>query len=255
MFNYWQHPNYTIENANGLPLTERDADDEAMAAIPGGWAVYLDPAFRSGNRFRNRARTDGAIMAHEGNTDPAMTNLGGHPAINLTGAPLRVRANGALRPNAWTIWSVLNLEARTGDPQVLAMTRTLLDAPQMALRVGFSSGGGAVVVWSRGDFGAGAPVRHQRELGNGLSGRTALVMFTGGASGIHAYVNGQEVISAPNDTTPLSSGFASGDWDFFRGCRGVAGKTGALPVDLGARQNAHFRRAIERRMMSFYGII
>jgi hypothetical protein len=67
-------------------------------------------------------------------------------------------------------------------------------------------------------------------------------------------VNGQGVISAPDDTLALKAGFASEDWELFRGLRGIAAKTGALPVDLGTRQNAHFRQAIERRIMSTYGI-
>lgn len=250
---YHKIPGLKIENANGLPSVQQTEEGAAMRGIP-DWAAYVDPAYMSGNLVRNRARADGATMQLAAAVTPVLTSLQGRPAFNLGAQQLRVIANGALKPNAWTIFAVMNVGTTLGDPQIIAMSRTVVNDPQMSLRVGISNTGHAVYVWSRGAFGSGMPIRHQRELSESLAGNTALLMFTGGASGIHAYVNGKEVISAPSDTTPLSAGYASGDWEFFRGCRGIVGEAGGLGIDLGARENTHFRNAIETFLMDRYSI-
>lgn len=250
---YHKIPGLKIDNANGLPTVQQTAEGAAMRGVP-DWAAYVDPAYRSGNLVRNRARADGAAMQLASPVTPVMTTLAGRPAFNLDAQHLRIIANGALKPNAWTIFAVMNFGTTAGDPQIIAMSRTVVSSPDMSLRVGVSNSGHAVYVWSRGAFGSGQPIRQQRELAQSLAGRTALVMFTGGASGIHAYVNGQEVITAPEDTAPLSAGYAAGDWEFFRGCRGIVGEAGGLGIDLGARENTHFRKAIEQFLIARYSI-
>lgn len=260
MIRYQKISGITLEGNAGLPRVQITPEGRAMGAVP-GWSVFLDPSYSQINPqyIRNRAQPDGNDLVSDGSFE--YDEINGNTAFLMTneaGGMAHRPQKGNIDPDRWTVFFVgadMVATKPTAIPRIIAPVDDTLEG--VALNFGYNSTGAAIVLYEQAQFDPGNPIRLRYDPLTPLFVRESptLIMATFSVErGINIFDGGSLVKSEPNDTRPLTIAIGKEESRWFRFVRGKFGMCGLLNTDLSAPENTGHRRAIERFLMTKYGI-
>ncbi|MEG1203439.1 MAG: hypothetical protein RSD82_14850 [Comamonas sp.] len=243
--------------AVGGPSIVVTPEGKAMGHIP-GWKALIDPSYLVDTGTRNRALPSNILKGLDALTYGA---FGGNTAFTL---PPRSRSNGPIarfdmNPSAWTWFCVVKNEMVTpgGASYLLSPISSIVGGilPYIVLRTA-----GQVSVAS--ELPQVSTVYRVSADTAALSGSPAsLIMVTFSTSeGIKMFKNGALVAENKADKNALTDGYQSGNLQVMpAGATRASGSLllglqGLLDIDLGAAENAGYRRIIERFILAKYSI-
>ena len=236
----------SLPNASGRPVISLTPADKAIAHIP-GWQMFVDPDYIVGGKVRNLALPN-EIMEHGGVGFTTSTFANGEKAFDLSD-DRRIQPNIAFPTEAWTFFAVAKPSASDIGQRYVSAVNESSSPPAIEPSLGLTAGGGGVRTWSRGISDARASVTMS------LAGEEVYIMWTGSTrDGCRIYINGVELDHNAGATEPFNKNSGPGEWRCLYGVRGLVGMMGLLSIDLGWAENVGYRRALDRFLMSKYGI-
>ncbi|RUR51426.1 hypothetical protein [Vreelandella populi] len=237
---------------SSLPSIEITAEGRAMGAIP-FWNTMLDPNYVSGGKVRNRA-VKATLQENTDGTPPTFGEFpNGERAFSQIVTPLnRSAAATDMNPNRWTVFVVQRGDASAPASREVLRTVAGVGAGEFSPRMGINASGDRASIYKSS---SDAALRLGYTPESNYLNRTVLLMFTFSIErGLAIFENGELVASAPDDVQPLTAGYSAGEYAWHRQMAGLVGMAGLLDADLSAPENAGYRRAIERFLMTKYGI-
>lgn len=239
-------PGVEVPGSVAMPTIARTPEGLAMGGIP-GWTVLADPAYRTANAVRNRARPRAMMPA---NATMTAATLSGRPALEVTSTTPRLTSVTPMNPDAWTAFFVVktSIFGASGGRELIRANDidNILIGPRIAIRTN-----GTLAMFEN-------PSANVRLQGPTIpNDETCLLMGTSSIrDGLRLFIDGELVAANPDDTRPLNGGYGAGQYGFHR-ASSVAMQTGmfgVLDIDLGWPEHAGYRRAIEGFLLDFYGI-
>lgn len=256
MIKYMKVSGVTLKDSE-LPQVTLTPEGRAMGAVP-GWAFMIDPAYiplpvgGSGDTAFNRV--SGRMIFVDTGNSPEIVQENGNPMILAEGDNfLQTLGDVDINPEEWTVFSVIRgVDGRARNFIVLSEPGD--SDSGVSLSISYSANSGDLIVYEYANDAGGIPQRLSAPAGLN-DGSIKLVMVTFSVrDGLRAYVNGELVAYEPDDKRPLTHGYQAGEYRMHRRFRGYYGMSGILNADLGKDENTGHRRAIEKFLMSKYGI-
>lgn len=256
MIHYQRISGVTLEGSASLPTIQRTPEGEAMGAVP-GWNVLFDPSYSDSGGVRNRAQPNNTAPVTEGAVQ--IGDIAGADAFDLVDEMrLGGEFNAPLNPSAVTAFTVVESLRTSPINRHYPFTPIAHQDEQLSPVFAFAtvSGQASIVVYEHSLVdNPGAPQRLNHRFDGLLDASPHLVMWTASSeTGVSIWVDGQRVAHDANDTRPLEFGTEEGALRSFVSARGKFGMTGLLNIDLSAPENTGHRRAIEKFLMTKYGI-
>lgn len=250
MINYQIAAGFTLPQPNNLSRIVLTPEGKAMGGVP-GWNTMIDPAYLVSGSPLNRASGQLALVDGEA-TVGSFSN--GEPAFTYSGASYEIKPQNAISGSEWTLFSVLDLSLTSGSFNLIIPTITVDGVSQIGLRAAVIGSTGNLFVYP----GSGNNDPRLSTEGGLFNNRLTLVMITFSiTAGLAIWSDGNLIATAPTDKRPLTAGISSDQWSLFRRNQvdsGRVGMTGILNTDMSLPENAGYRRAIERFLMTKYGI-
>lgn len=256
MIKYQKVSGVTLDSSSGLPSITSTPEGLAMGSVP-GWAVFIDPDYSDGTSVRNRAIANTVPAL----SDPAdFTQINGQTAFNLTEVnPSQIESPGGdINPDRWTVFFVssdTSEHPNTTRQHVVTPYVAASDVVCLHISVVNTTSAVAVTIYENSERSAGQPYRLAHENSGLDSSDPSLIMCTFSIErGLSIFKNGEMVADEPNDLRPLNYGTKGDEYAMmmYRLCK--QGMAGILNTDLSAPENTGHRRAIEKFLMSKYGI-
>lgn len=239
----------SVEN-NDLPTITRTAEGLALGHIP-NWIALLDPAYRVGAGFRNRALPNNTLTPKTGVLGAgAFPNA--QPSFAVTSDSESV-STFDINPNQWTVFAVIHLQNNGigGARKILSPLSPNMGGIGMQIIIRTS---GQIVLYES-DTNEPIRITGPTLIDNAVN----LIMFTFSTDeGLKCYQNGTLFSAEPTDRRPLNQHYLAGTLDVFEGnpANGTLnyGLVGVLNTDLGKAENAGYRSAIVNFCKTKYGI-
>lgn len=253
MINYKKLPGKLAPQ--GAPGIVTTPEGLAMGHIP-GWAMLIDPGYLHGPRDLINRALPRNLATNPANDIPIDAFANGQPAVRpVTGQAMRVNTDVSINPDMWSIFTVARYVENNTGAKGLLINSSSEQSGVIAPQIGFSQGGSNAIIWENSMSTAGQPQRLNVEVGLAARTQPALIMFTFSVrEGLRTFVDGVQVGAAPDDKRPLKLGYQAGEWEMFRFLRSLWGMTGLLNIGLGWPEHAGYRHAIERFLMTKYGL-
>lgn len=236
----------SLPHATGRPVVSLTPADKAIAHIP-GWQMLVDPDYIVSGKARNLALPNN-ITGHYGSNFTTGTFANGERAFDLS-EDRRILPNIAFPTEAWTFFAVAKPSTSDIGQRYVSAVNESSSPSVIEPSLGLTAGAGGVRTWSRGISDARASVSMS------LADQEVYIMWTGSTrDGLRIYINGVELDHNASATEPFNKNSGPGEWRCLYGVRGLVGMMGLLSIDLGWTENTGYRRALDRFLMSKYGI-
>lgn len=254
MMRYQKLQGVNLDSSTTLPSINITPEGKAMGAVP-GWQMLIDPDYMVSGAPRNRALPNSITLTNMpidlGSFPNGQASL--HIDTYANGTTAITPQDVAFNKDEWSVFAVVREDAEQTSHTTLF--RSITDAPSglLSVRIGISSMGSGrqFSVWE------GTTTRRLvYPPEKPFAGRTVLLMVTFSIrDGLSIFTNGEKVASNPDDKRPLDQGDGAGEWRFrSTAVTADVGMMGVLSIDLSQPENTGHRRAIEKFLMTKYGI-
>ncbi|MGO3056994.1 MAG: hypothetical protein ACTID3_08690 [Halomonas sp.] len=246
-------------NSAALPVIQRTPEGEAMGAIP-QWNTLIDPLYIGipSDITPERTALDraaGVMMEATRSQSPHIPYVSDMLMQCIDGTYLQMRGEVDINPNEWTVFATIRPVVENRPRNFIVLSDPANSTDGISLSISYSAQTGDIVVYEYDTNESGQPQRLLVNAGLTDTQKTSLVMVTFSTThGLKVFVDGVLLGAAPDDKRPLTRGYSAGQYNYFRLFRGAFGMSGSLNLDLGAPVNTSYRRAIERFLMTKYGI-
>lgn len=261
MIKYQRVHGVEINASSTLPRLQVTPEGLAMGGVP-GWLALSHPEYtvddlrirniaQSGSFFNIRYSSEGGISFGE--------MPGGQLSIrSMDEASVNYEVGVDLNPDQWTAFAVVKpVVVDQAYPQAIFRPEEESRAgDEVGLQFGMSPSTRTVAIYDNPTSGSGSTRLEYTGVNLSQRDSPSLLMATFSLSrGLAIYDGGQVVAQNPNDTRPLElSVSGERNLQFMRNARGDFGISGILGVDLSEPVNNGHRRAIEKFLMTKYGI-
>lgn len=264
MRNYLKMHGMAFPNSNGLPQIEEREEDVMIANAP-TWALFLTPRYEDSVSVAENWVYN-PVMEVDSSPSTGEVALGEFPngsrsLYQTDDAIFNFFQTASIRPDEWTFFAVINPMPRTSPsvvPQyIIRHSDFSPENEHTGLVVGMTGSTLTnLLVYKSFSAATNNPVRLSHAFNFADRGAPSLVMVTFSVErGLAIFDGGEQVAAAPEDKMPLDIN-TDGDNNLLclQNCRGDYGPMGILNTDLSHPENTGHRRAIERFLMSKYGI-